>query len=98
MKQLPFEIILNVMFFLGVEEKNKFLIIIDKDKFYKMEDLIIDLIFQKNVEFRENSVLIEINPRCKFSLTRRDDKIIKEIIKDKFFESNLNFKNWIKDF
>lgn len=98
MKQLPFEIILNVMFFLGVEEKNKFLIIIDKDKFYKMEDLIIDLIFQKNVKFRENSVLIEINPRCKFSLTRRNDKIIKEIIKDKFFESNLNFKNWIKDF
>ena len=63
-----------------------------------MEDLIIDLIFQKNVKFRENSVLIEINPRCKFSLTRRNDKIIKEIIKDKFFESNLNFKNWIKDF
>ena len=98
MKQLPFEIILNVMFFLGVEEKNKFLIIIEKDKFYKMEDLIIDLIFQKNVKFRENSVLIEINPRSKFSLTRRNDKIIKEIIKDKFFESNLNFKNWIKDF
>ena len=107
LNDIPEEMILSIMTYLGPKYLNNLKIIIDKKKFEKYHNNLIQYISNYAVKYNlqsnnlENtSVLIELSPCYKITLINASNTEIKKIIINKFFQdkkSEIYFKNWLNN-
>lgn len=107
LNNIPIEITLLIMTYLGPKNLNNLKIIIDKKKFKKSYNNLIQYISNYAVKYNlqkknlENTnVLIELLPCYKITLINADNNEIKKIIIDKFLNdknSEIYFENWLNN-
>lgn len=94
MEKLPDEILLKIYFFTGSKSNSNFEHILSKNYYKKFLNFVINYIKCKSVTYLDNSILLQITPSHKQSLTKSNKITIEEIIKKSIIENPKNFKNW----
>ena len=105
LNNIPVEITLSIMTYLGPKNLNNLKIIINKKTFEKSYNNLIQYIsnyaIKYNLKNLENTnILIELLPCYKITLTNADSNEVKKIITEKFLhdkKSEIYFKNWLNN-